>query len=633
MWPWRCSSPLVCPMRVPRRAPRGDDLGDEVVTVGSFDFAESGLLAEIYSQALEGGGIRVRRAVRPRPPRVRRPRARRGPGRARARVRGHRAPVPEPRRGGSRTSTSTRRTRRSSRALEDTHVTALDAAPAQDANAFVVTARDGGALRPAHAQRSGAASRPSSRSAARRSARPGRCASSGCEQVYGLKFKEFVAARRRRSRHPPGAPDRRRRRRAPVHDRSRDRATEASSSCSRRPRTAAGGERHPARAHRGRRPVRPAARRSRRTRCRQRLTTDVLRELERAGGARATRRRRSRRRWLDGGGPAMTTDAPTTAPARAGTARITSRSAGPAQARHLRRRRRPSGAAPPLPRKHRVHRHGLAGRLGAPARLDGRRDQLADGRARVTDRVDAASCARSRGCAPTGSPTSMDAIDRVGVGLDGHRRRRSRCSSRSWCSGAGATCSRSLGSHRSCSSSSASMLYDGFARPRPVRRHDHRPLGAASRSRRRPWRSSRSSLIGDHLHARRRRAGRARSRSGRRRRSWSCSPRSQLYLGVVPPVRRRSSASRFAVAIAAQRVPVLHPERGLPGRLPAGQDRAPRRRRPAGRGDPPGGAGPARAHGASTSSRSGSPARAARRRCGSASRATPTRTCSPSSTR
>src|SRR3954470_17025042 len=35
---------------------------DSAVIVGSFDFAESRLLAEIYSQALERGGIPVRRA-------------------------------------------------------------------------------------------------------------------------------------------------------------------------------------------------------------------------------------------------------------------------------------------------------------------------------------------------------------------------------------------------------------------------------------------------------------------------------------------------------------------------------------------------------------------------------------------
>ena len=37
-------------------------LGDDAITVGSFGFAESVLLAEIYSQALEAGGYRVERA-------------------------------------------------------------------------------------------------------------------------------------------------------------------------------------------------------------------------------------------------------------------------------------------------------------------------------------------------------------------------------------------------------------------------------------------------------------------------------------------------------------------------------------------------------------------------------------------
>ena len=35
--------------------PPASALGDDTITVGSFDFAESRLLAEIYSQALEGG--------------------------------------------------------------------------------------------------------------------------------------------------------------------------------------------------------------------------------------------------------------------------------------------------------------------------------------------------------------------------------------------------------------------------------------------------------------------------------------------------------------------------------------------------------------------------------------------------
>jgi osmoprotectant transport system substrate-binding protein len=37
-------------------------LGDDAITVGSFDFPESVLLAEIYSQALEAAGFRIERA-------------------------------------------------------------------------------------------------------------------------------------------------------------------------------------------------------------------------------------------------------------------------------------------------------------------------------------------------------------------------------------------------------------------------------------------------------------------------------------------------------------------------------------------------------------------------------------------
>jgi osmoprotectant transport system substrate-binding protein len=39
-------------------------LEDDAVTIGSFDFPESELLAEIYGQALESGGVDVHRAIR-----------------------------------------------------------------------------------------------------------------------------------------------------------------------------------------------------------------------------------------------------------------------------------------------------------------------------------------------------------------------------------------------------------------------------------------------------------------------------------------------------------------------------------------------------------------------------------------
>ena len=43
------------------RPSRRGPLHDDTVTVGSFDFAESRLLAEIYSEALEAQGVAVRR--------------------------------------------------------------------------------------------------------------------------------------------------------------------------------------------------------------------------------------------------------------------------------------------------------------------------------------------------------------------------------------------------------------------------------------------------------------------------------------------------------------------------------------------------------------------------------------------
>ena len=68
-------------------------LSDDTITVGSFDFAESELLAEIYSQAMEAKGFHVQRGVRPRSARVRRAGARGRSRRVHPRVRRHRAAV------------------------------------------------------------------------------------------------------------------------------------------------------------------------------------------------------------------------------------------------------------------------------------------------------------------------------------------------------------------------------------------------------------------------------------------------------------------------------------------------------------------------------------------------------------
>ena len=43
-------------------APADDARGDDAITVASFNFPESILLAEIYAQALEGAGKAVSRA-------------------------------------------------------------------------------------------------------------------------------------------------------------------------------------------------------------------------------------------------------------------------------------------------------------------------------------------------------------------------------------------------------------------------------------------------------------------------------------------------------------------------------------------------------------------------------------------
>ena len=62
-----CSSVVACTGDT-TSAPPETKLDDDVITVGSFDFAESVLLAEVYSQGLEVGRIQSRRAVRARPP-------------------------------------------------------------------------------------------------------------------------------------------------------------------------------------------------------------------------------------------------------------------------------------------------------------------------------------------------------------------------------------------------------------------------------------------------------------------------------------------------------------------------------------------------------------------------------------
>jgi osmoprotectant transport system substrate-binding protein len=119
-------------------AARGS-LDDETVTVGSFDFAESRLLAELYAQALERRGVDVRRTFGVGPREVLLPAMAEGlvelvPEYSGTALRftslGDEDSAPDP--------AATHRLLQ--RRLESFGVRALDAAPAQDTNTFVVTA-------------------------------------------------------------------------------------------------------------------------------------------------------------------------------------------------------------------------------------------------------------------------------------------------------------------------------------------------------------------------------------------------------------------------------------------------------------------------------------------------------------
>jgi osmoprotectant transport system substrate-binding protein len=165
-------------------------LRDNAITVGSFNFAESELLAEIYSQTLERGGYPVRRAFDLGPREFVAP----------ALARGLVEFVPEYAGAaldfaslGTQSATGNARATANSldRALEQHHVAALDPAPARDANAFVVTRAT--AVRENLRRLSdlvGVAPRLTFGGPPECPSRP-HCLA-GLREVYGLKFKEFV---------------------------------------------------------------------------------------------------------------------------------------------------------------------------------------------------------------------------------------------------------------------------------------------------------------------------------------------------------------------------------------------------------------------------------------------------------
>jgi osmoprotectant transport system substrate-binding protein len=165
--------------------------GERAVTVGSFDFAESTLLAELYSQALESGGFEVRRAFNLGPREFVAPALARGlidlvPEYAGTAARFLSFGSVQP--GASLAETKDILVR----ALRGMNVTVLASAPAQDANTFAVSRQT--------AERHGL--RTLSDLAAVASdltfGGPPECSTRplclvGLEEVYGIRFKEVVS--------------------------------------------------------------------------------------------------------------------------------------------------------------------------------------------------------------------------------------------------------------------------------------------------------------------------------------------------------------------------------------------------------------------------------------------------------
>jgi osmoprotectant transport system substrate-binding protein len=163
-------------------------LDDDAITVGSFNFPESEVLAEIYAQALEARGFTVDRQLDVGPRELLIPALQRGLVEL----------VPEYQGslvgffGGTATSDPSATHQQLADALEPRGLTALDAAPAQDRNTFAITA--------ATARGLNVRSLSDLRSYAPglTFGGPTECPDrplclKGLEDVYGLRFRDFVA--------------------------------------------------------------------------------------------------------------------------------------------------------------------------------------------------------------------------------------------------------------------------------------------------------------------------------------------------------------------------------------------------------------------------------------------------------
>jgi osmoprotectant transport system substrate-binding protein len=171
-------------------APSEDARGDDAITVASFGFPESVLLAEIYSQAIEGAGIRVEREPSLGPRELVMP----------ALLQGLVEFVPEYAGSGlqflaGNGSTSPDQEinhERFAERLRALDVTALDASPAEDQNGFAVT--------PATAQRYGLRTLTDLARVSHQMVfgGPPECLQRpfclpGLEQTYGIEFRDVIS--------------------------------------------------------------------------------------------------------------------------------------------------------------------------------------------------------------------------------------------------------------------------------------------------------------------------------------------------------------------------------------------------------------------------------------------------------